>query len=315
MRSIRNKILGRFKCLGFACMLIPSVHGAGDGLDQGDAARPDPGQRDGANDYARYLNRGLAKGKTGNFDEAIDALGVAIRINPASADAFYDRGICYQSLGKFDMAIKDYAEAVRINPAYALAYYNTGLAHLGQSDMAAAVVDFGNAIAADPNLAIAYYNRGLIRKTGKDYDGALADLSKAILLDADMTVAYDCRGWIHYEKHEYDAAIAIFKEVIRRDGGSPLGYNSLAFVLATCPVDRIRDGKRAVQLATSACDLSHWVEPNFLDTLAAACAEEGDFAAAVKWEKKCLECHPAKDLEAAAYERVALYERNSPLRY
>ena len=76
----------------------------------------------------------------------------------------------------------------------------------------------------------------------------------------------------------------------------------------------VRHGKRAVEVATKLCELSDWKAPNSFDTLAAACAEAGQFADAVKWQKKALE-HPeafqAPELEQVK-TRLKLYEAGKP---
>src|SRR5262249_11854259 len=77
----------------------------------------------------------------------------------------------------------------------------------------------------------------------------------------------------------------------------------------------VRNGPRAVELATKACNATEWQNADFLDTLAAAHASARNFNEAVRWEKKALEVGFAdkkdkKDAEA----RLRLYQAGKPYR-
>lgn len=62
--------------------------------------------------------------------------------------------------------------------------------------------------------------------------------------------------------------------------------NNLAWILSTCPDERVRNGKRAVQLAEQACEFTHDQSPAFLTTLSAAYAEVGRFGQAIATVQK-----------------------------
>ena len=84
-------------------------------------------------------------------------------------------------------------------------------------------------------------------------------------------------------------AIAYFEKAIKIEPKDDGILNNLAWVLATSPDAKLRNGRRAIQLATDACKLTEYKLPHILSTLAAAYAETGDFANAVKWSTKAIE--------------------------
>jgi len=92
---------------------------------------------------------------------------------------------------------------------------------------------------------------------------------------------------------ELDAWCSQERERLARVGtgdGSLAAFilNGLAWRQATYPSAAIRDGTKAVENARQACELSDWSVAAHRDTLAAAYAEKGDFAAAVREQNEAI---------------------------
>ena len=84
--------------------------------------------------------------------------------------------------------------------------------------------------------------------------------------------------------------------------------------MAACPEAKFRDGKRAVEFATRACELTKWKDPRILNTLAAAQAEAGDFDAAVRSQKRAIELLTDERQKDDYRSRLVLYQAKRPYR-
>jgi hypothetical protein len=115
----------------------------------------------------------------------------------------------------------------------------------------------------------------------------------------------EAADWLY--SGDYGRALAVYDELARTYPELVEAHSRSAWLRATCPDARYRDGKLAVESARRACELTDWHNPGELEVLAAACAEAGDFGSAVKWQEKVLTLTVEPAEVQSCRTRLALY--------
>ena len=170
-----------------------------------------------------------------------------------------------------------------------------------------AIADCNEAIELGFHDPLARIYRGLAWREKKEYDKAIADYTEVIRLDPQNAFAYFARASAWGAKHEYAKADADLGEALRLDPQNPVTCNGRAWTWATCPNGQFRNGQKAVESATRACELTDWNEAGIIDTLAAAYAETGDFPLAIKWQTRAIELETDAQNKREFEVRLKLY--------
>ena len=216
----------------------------------------------------------------GNLRQAMTSFEQFQKICLRRGEAYLDRASCRKALGHDDKALADCDEALWINPDSVRGYRIRGMYWLEKKRFDLAMADSDCALKLDPKSAVAHH-----------------------------VLCGDCRA----RMGQNDKALADFNEALRLDPDDPDACNAASWFRATCQEAKYRDGKQAVALATKACQRTDWESYGIIDTLAAADAETGNFAEAVRWQKKAVEMAPPASKKDMA-EHLALYESRKPYR-
>ena len=233
-----------------------------------------------------WVSRANARRRRGESQEAIDDASIALCLLPPDPDlvllramALVVRGSCYRALGRIEEAEEELEEAVRIAPD-----------------------------RWEP-----YLLRGSVRLEAKDYHQALGDFDEALERGARDRSTLIRRATALFKLGDHEAAVAQIEDCLRAYPRALDALGTYAWFLATCPNDALRDGERALRLATTARALGAEGEWLCEASLAAACAELGRFDEAVEHAEKGLESAPPVcrgDLEAP----LATYRQGRPYR-
>jgi tetratricopeptide (TPR) repeat protein len=157
-----------------------------------------------------------------------------------------------------------------------------GTVHLVRGRLEEALTAFQRAVDLKPDLAAAHASRAAALLRMERLEEALQAISIAVTARPDNDGDLHNRAVVQTALGRHGEAIRDYERALAINPQSGGSHNNLAWLLATTPDEALRDGPRALRHAHAA--LEHGRIGAWLDTLAAAHAECGDFHAAVRAE-------------------------------
>lgn len=284
------------------------------------------------------------------YDLAHEQIKKAIELAPEASVNYTLRARIHESEGKIDEALAALGEALKINPTDLVALISRAAMHLQNNDLKSARGDVDRALQVNPELGRAILMRSMISAEEGRTDDAISDLQRLLRNDPnnanllvqmasyymvdsrprkaisilDRLIEKDKGIWQAFRTRadallsvgKHAEAVRDYEEALKLRPDSTNILNNLSWVLATSPDDKVRDGKRSIELATKACELTDYNMPHILSTLGAGYAETGDFETAIKWSNKAVKL--GREQENPQIEQleaeVESYKEGKPVR-
>jgi tetratricopeptide (TPR) repeat protein len=147
-----------------------------------------------------------------------------------------------------------------------------------------------NNYVAMNSLGLAYWQQGRLDDAQKQFEAVVKMESDSHLhVEGGMVPAHVNLGLLFAVRGRPDKALDQFDIAIGLLPRQPDAWRHKAWLLATNPDERFRNGDAAVQSAKNAVEYSAWKPPEIWDTLAVAEAENWDFEKAAVAEEKAIE--------------------------
>jgi tetratricopeptide (TPR) repeat protein len=267
--------------------------------------------------WMAHTNLGLVLLEKGKIDDGIAHYRSALQMQPDSWDAEYNLGTALLGKNQVDEAILHCERAVRMRPTDPDALVSLGNAVLQKGRTDEAIAHYQKAMMLHPDHFLARYSLGHALLEKGELDSAIQVCRSALLLRPSDADCHTTLAIALEEKGDPAEAIQHYQKALELAPRSIPTLTNLAWLLATSRDATFRNGPKAVELAGQADRLVGGTNTLVLRTLAAAYAENGEFANAIRTAQSAMQLarmHGEDSLTTDLVQQIALYRLGMPYR-
>lgn len=264
-----------------------------------------------------YLNDQNAKAdelkKSQNFELAREIYDRVLSIDPRNERALLNRADTYYGQKDYEASIEGFTVVEQEWPRNKDVYFWRGDAYYQLKLFEKAIEDYSKGMSLVTPSASHFISRCNAYVGNKDWDNAIVDVTVAISLSkgrSPESLSQNHAGRAMYWEQKKDAAAAVADYLTAAQlapKNRAANLEKAARILATSTDDKIRNGKRAVQLALDAAKSMNQPDARVLATLAAGYAEVGDYVTAVKFLERSI-TQSDESSKAARIELLEIYK-------
>lgn len=233
------------------------------------------------NNFVAEYNLAATLVDEGHLDAAREHLIKAAKIYPNAALPHSSLGQLFAWQGKLDEAIASYMKALRCDPNLVSAHLGLAAVLTEQGKLDDAKKHLNLVLQVAPNNSDAHDRLGLVLAKEANEEEALAQFSEAVRLNPASAALHAHAAMALERLNRPKEAVTQYRLALKLNPRMPSALNNLAWILASNPDPKLRDGEEAVRLAHRACELTDYRRAIMVGTLGAAYAEAGRFDEAV----------------------------------
>jgi tetratricopeptide (TPR) repeat protein len=261
------------------------------------------------------VEAGTAAFSRGELASAAELFRRAVQEDPEHATAWLNLGTALFRLGRADEAREAFEEALRLDPGRPRSHRNLGTLLAAAGEFPEAIEHYRTALKSNPGDVDSHFNLANALRRSRRYSEGIASFRRVLELDPANTRARFGVALCLVRSGRFPEALDELETGLSGFPEDLMLVNATARLLAACPEDAIRDGRRAVTLARKAVEREPLSE--YIETLAMAHAERREFEQAVELQRGVLEAAKAAgrtDLLPGLQANLDRYEANRPCR-
>ena len=288
---------------------------AGVALDAGIIVRPADTLLDDleglAGGAAVYERRGLRAFARADYRRAAAQLRRGVELEPGNVALRQKLGTALAVRGDAAGAQEQFEQVIQRAPDHAQAHFSLGVLLEERAEPLQALGRYTAAVRYDPGHAEARMRLARLLRMSERPDDALAQYERVMELDSDIFEAPFGYAMVLVSSGRWADARDRLADDMRRYPGPPAFPIALARILAAAPDERVRDGRRALEIMEQLPEEQQRVDLG--ETLAMALAENGRYREAADLQREAIAAAPP-ELAGRMAENLALYEAGQPSR-
>ena len=253
--------------------------------------------------------------------QAAEDFGDALRIDPLNREAMLGKAYVLIDQNRTDDALQALLNYVKVAPDRFEIQAIIGRLYYGKQNYREAAKFMVSAFENRPSLPYVAGDLGVLYLRSGEYKQARKFLLLANRLQPSDKNIFRALAESEFVNGNFEQAVNMFEKVVE---GNPTHIRSrhiLAWLLATCPYESMRDGERSLSMIKPLAEVQTTSQV-VLEIYAAGFAEIGDFENALSYQEEAIklvdenrgDTNYTESQKVGMRSRVELYRRKSPYR-